>query len=146
MLIAKSGKAASCIVVAKEASNTEIFAARELQTYIEKVSGAKLKITGDLHAQPQNSVFVGCKEEFHRDKFQETFDIKATERSLSLVGCNPRSVLFSVYTFLEEYLGCRWFAPGVAGEDVPRQKNIEIEPGFRNYTPSMAYRGMMIGT
>ncbi|MCD6170300.1 MAG: DUF4838 domain-containing protein [Candidatus Latescibacteria bacterium] len=145
MLIVREGKAASRIAVTKEASGTELFAARELQAYIEKISGVQLEITRGNPDETQNSVFVGCKEKIDQDKFREAFEIEATEHSLLLVGCNPRSVLFCVYTFLEEYLGCRWFAPGVEGEDIPRQKTIEIELGFRSYTPSMVYRGMMIG-
>jgi hypothetical protein len=39
-----------------------------------------------------------------------------------LAGSDPGSVLFAVYRFLK-LNGCRFFAPGVDGEFVPRKKH-----------------------
>lgn len=65
--------------------------------------------------------------------------LKSHAGRLFLGGSNPRSVLFSVYAYLEQ-LGCRWLYPGPDGEVVPRA-DLRLD-GFAAYErASLRIRG-----
>ncbi|MDO8587340.1 MAG: hypothetical protein Q7T82_09895, partial [Armatimonadota bacterium] len=57
--LVKDGKPACCIVIAEKASANATFAAKELQTYVEKISGAKLEIRTDAERVTGAKVLVG---------------------------------------------------------------------------------------
>lgn len=57
--LVEDGQARADIVIAKTSTRTQRLAARELQTYIEKISGARLKITSNPIADVPLHVFVG---------------------------------------------------------------------------------------
>ena len=58
---------------------------------------------------------------------------------LLIAGEDSRGTLYGVYTFLEEYLGVRWFTPTL--EVVPESKNIIIDAAIdRIVEPSFAVR------
>ena len=60
----------------------------------------------------------------------------------TVAGVSPRAILIAVYRFLYE-LGCRWTAPGEAGEHIPKRTltpedvNVSVAE-----TPSYRYRGV----
>jgi hypothetical protein len=54
----------------------------------------------------------------------DPFLIKTTGNRLILLGQGDRGTVYSVYAFLEEHLGCRWFMPGPLGEVIPRNVSI----------------------
>ena len=57
--LVEDGQPRSEIVIAEDAQRTTRLAAHELQTYIEKISGAKLNVVNDPTGQVPVSVFVG---------------------------------------------------------------------------------------
>ena len=63
--------------------------------------------------------------------------IETTDNAGIIAGDNPRSVLMSVYRFLQEN-GCRWLYPGVDGEYIPLQ-NIRAVKYHK--VADMRYRG-----
>ena len=62
---------------------------------------------------------------------------------LVITGPNPRSVLFSVYAYLES-LGCRWVRMGQDGEVLPESAAIRLDGYDVDETPSYRYRGICI--
>lgn len=118
------------IIYGKEASLSEITAAKELQKYIEKISGAKLPIFIDDETMNEKEIIVGKTNreivgDFQRDELgDEGFVIRTSNDKLWLVGSEKRGTLYSVYTFLENYLGCRFYTEGC--EKVPKMQTISL--------------------
>lgn len=98
-------------------------AAEELQAYLAKISGTTFPLV-DRH---ENAGFVlGCYDDLTPwlttgkppSRWDDAVFIQSADGRLFFSGPNSRSVLFSVYTYLER-LGCRWLYPGPEGELVP---------------------------
>ena len=119
------------IVRGENASPSEITAASELQSYLKQISGAELAIVTDAPEAAPNEIIVGktnreADGEFDRTELgDDGFVIKTNNGKLWLVGGEQRGTLYSVYTFLENYLGCRFYTADF--EKVPEQKTISLK-------------------
>jgi len=140
------------IVVDTEASETERFAAAELDRYLGRMLGARPGVrvgsagAGSISVKARRRtplVRVPVREE------DESYTIDVRRDRIALVGGSPRAALFAVYAFLEE-LGCRWFAPcfdfyrGIGAELVPKLKEFAPARGRRVVRPRMLYREIVI--
>jgi len=107
----------------------EELAAEELQTIIEKISGALLPIVRvEKTKLPDGPVVVlgaelgralGLKREIAAlDK--DGLICRINGRHLILTGQRARGTLYAVYTLLES-IGCRWVMPGPFGETVTEE-------------------------
>lgn len=121
-------------------------AADELQTYIEKISGAKLNIVTE-NELPEGiaAIYLGDTGKSretgfdYSSLFEDGFLLHADGENLIIRGEDSRGTLFGVYTFLEEYLGVRWFTPTL--ETVPENENIAVDGKLhRVVEPSFAVR------
>ena len=65
-VLVKDGVGRAEIVVAEQASRTTRLAAHELQTYVEKISGAKLNIVTEPSGEVPVNVFVGSSSHTER--------------------------------------------------------------------------------
>ena len=74
----------------------------------------------------------------HQDLGDEGFLIQTIGESLIIAGGRRRGTLYGVYTFLEDYLGCRWFSPKVSR--IPQAPVIEIGPIERRDKPILEWR------
>ncbi len=132
--IAKGGVSDHEIFLTPNATVEEHRAASELQKYIEQISGVSLPIVSESSSQPY--IKVGS----------ETLDLETDEiayiadgLNLAIAGGDPQSTLYAVYTFLEDQLGCRFYAPDY--ESIPTGTSISV-PGdldFR-YKPDITVR------
>ena len=130
-VLVRDGQATSMIVVPRDASATVRFAAEELASYVEKMSGAKLKITGEGQAAAGVQIHVGPTDAAREAmparvaKHAESVFVQAGPSRVVICGGSDRGTLFAVYRFLEEGLGCRWLAPDE--ELVPQRRTISID-------------------
>ena len=70
---------------------------------------------------------------------EDGFRLLADGENFVIAGPNSRGTLYGVYTFLEEYLGVRWFTPKL--EVVPENKDVVIDANLdRIVEPSFAVR------
>ena len=146
MYIVENGESEFVIVTAEDADECIQTAATELQTYIEKISGAKLDVVADSEFDGKKAVVLG--ETALTDTLTETDRTQIAEDGfllysdgdyLLIAGEDSRGTLYGVYTFLEEYLGVRWFTPTL--EVVPESKNVIIDAAInRIVEPSFAVR------
>jgi len=60
--LVENGEPRAAIVIAKEPTRSARLGATELQSYIEKISGARLEIVSEPTKQRPNSIFVGESE------------------------------------------------------------------------------------
>lgn len=110
------------IVLAQDAGAAEQFAAKELQSHIYEAAGALLPIAYDA----KNAVYIGeaAKKDVSKIKY-DGFVIETDDCSLYLYGAIPRGTVYAADGFLEKYIGCRKYAPGVQrvlesdGIDIP---------------------------
>ena len=115
-------------------------AARDLQSYIEKMSGAKLAIIGDDQPAPQgNLILVGrsaLTKDFDAkipsgqtpDRDEEGYLILTQGNRLLLAG-NDSPVYHGTEYAAAAYLnslGIRWYMPGDFGDFVPKRATITV--------------------
>ena len=146
ILLARGGTAASCIVLASDASSTDHKAAEELQKYVKEISGAALTISEGKETKGLVSIWIGSSG--HSSGFpldirwtqleDDGFTIRTTRDGLFIAGGRKRGSLYGVYTFLESYLGCRKFSPTV--EVIPKQTTIALPTIDLTQIPKLKFR------
>ncbi len=138
LLLVQAGRPAATIVIAAEATDLEKQAAAELQTFLERMSGARLPIATDASLVEGNVVSVGHNRvqqqadvSVRRGPYPlpETVRVKVKGSALFLVGNDTaggyKGTLLAVYTLLRG-LGCRWYMPGPLGEVIPRRGTVGV--------------------
>lgn len=120
----QNGKTDYSIVLGEKASDSEQWAAKELQHWLKEVSGAEFPIRKDSEPQNPNEIIVGYnrhsialldeKERTEPKEFDESFSIRSVGPSILIKGGKARGTLYGVFTFLENELGCRWYTPSVS--------------------------------
>ncbi len=149
LTLVQDGESAYTIVIGDEAIPPEEYAAQELQHFIEEISGAELPIVKAAEAPGTPRIFVGPSSALdpvvridYDSLGQEGFVLATEKQDLVLAGGRPRGTLYAVYEFLKEYLGCRWYAPGVS--KIPAQRTIEIPKIYREKVPAFERRRVRI--
>jgi hypothetical protein len=150
--LVKAGQAKCAVIQGRNAGATEQLAAQELQAYLKKISGVEVLISGQnagLYAihlgLPENCPAIrefGLEEKV-KGLSNDGFVIKADNRGMVIAAKKPIGVLYGVYTFLEEYLGLRWYYPGEDGEFCPQQATINIPAIDDVQNPACAIRSMV---
>jgi hypothetical protein len=133
-ILVDDGVAKAAIVVPREPSRIEQFAAAELQRYIARISGAELPITSEGAGQKGYRIFVGNTRALRGAKVRldantagrDGFALLSNATRLIIAGRSDLGTLFGVYELLERCLGVRWFMPGEVGEVVPQAKTVRI--------------------
>ncbi len=144
--IVDDGESDYVIAVADGADECIFTAATELQTYIEKISGVHLDILSEGNVpQGKKAVYIGetkASEKTGADYSslkEDGFLLYSDGNNLIIRGEDSRGTLYGVYTFLEEYLGVRWFTPTL--EKVPENDTIAFDKELnRIVEPSFAVR------
>lgn len=146
MYIVEDGKSDYCILIADEYDECTDTAATELQTYIEKITGLELPIvTQSLKPVSAKVISVGATNVSDDIAFdystikEDGFLLYCDGENLIIRGEDSRGTLYGVYTFLEEYLGVRWFTPTL--EVVPENDDVVIDKELnRVVEPSFVVR------
>jgi len=138
--LVKDGRPLGAIVLPREPSQGESFAAEELQRYVEKATGAKLAIVQEPADKP--GVYIGAtklaaslglpKGELKTDGFNAV----ASEGKLVVVGRNDLATRYGVYTLLHEAVGVRWFMPTELFEQVPKRRDVVARPSRWRTVPA----------
>ena len=131
------------IVISTNADSLSIRAAREIQSYIFKVSHIELKIEHKLRGSKK---FIVIGKGILKTSLSPALDtlkedgfiIETRNQNILIAGNNGKSNLYAAYTFIEEFLGCRMFAEGE--EYIPQKKELFIPPIQKIYEPSFAFR------
>lgn len=146
--ICKNGKAQACIVIGSSSIAAEKTAAKELAKYLKQITGADYRIYKDTDKLPAKlaKMYVGRSKV--SDKLikgvnwqtlaRDGIVIKTVGNNIVLSGGRPRGTLYAVYTFLEDYLGCRWWTS--VYQVIPKKQNIAFVKLNKVYSPRMVYR------
>jgi hypothetical protein len=112
--LAKDGATDWKIVLPNEPTIVEKTAARELSEHLKLVTGADFQTLAenDVPADGRSLIFVGntAKAPKKDYKFDEIL-IKMDGGNLILAGHQKRGCLYAVYSFLQDVVGVRWWAP-----------------------------------
>jgi hypothetical protein len=142
--LVNNGKSKCRIIIPEKGNVAEIQAALVFQDYIKRISGAVLPIVSDISKPENNEILIGKvnREEYKNvpvDKLEKDgLYILNNGKKLVIAGGTEKGVLYGVYTFLENYLGCRKYSSAVTY--VPKQKTIILNPINEMQVPSFTYR------
>ena len=142
MYIVEDGASDYVIVTADDANECIMTAVNELQTYVEKISGAKLDCVNESSFSGGKAIVLGNTDIASADTSElkdDGFRLYSDGEHFVISGSTSRGTLYGVYTFLEEYLGVRWFTPEL--EVIPENEDIVIDASLdRTVEPSFAVR------
>ena len=144
--LADAGRSDYCIVIAAQAPPATRYAAGELQTFFQKITGAKLAIVTDAEAPQDREILVGrssrleaIKPAIDFDSLRaEGYELRTVGQRLVVAGGEPRGTLYGVYGLLEEHWGCRWFTPEV--ERIPQMACLPLPELNEQRKPAFEYR------
>ncbi len=138
------------IVLAKDASPSEVYAAEEFQRYFAQASGINLSIA--RKSSGHHHIFIGSSPAmrasdvgFSTEEFgEEDFRIIVRNNNIAIAGGRPRGTLYGVYTFLEDYMGVRFLT--IDHTYVPKIGLWKtVEPVDRFYHPPLRFRWSYYG-
>lgn len=145
--LARDGASQYAIAIPADADAPTITAAEELQKTLKAVTGAALEIAQeDGIATDARVIAVGPGERFRKacpdvdlaSLQRDGIVIRTVGDDLFLAGGSPRGTLYAVYTFLEDSVGCRWWAADA--EFIPQRPTLEIGELNTVYVPKLQYR------
>ncbi len=147
MYIVEDGDSDFVIVTSDSPDDCIMTAVSELQTYVEKLSGAELEhVKESDFSVGDKAIVVGETElesqitQVDRDSIgADGFMLYSDGTYLLIAGGDSRGTLYGVYTLLEEYFGVRWFTPTL--EVVPESDDLVVDAALnRVVRPSFAIR------
>ena len=149
VVLARQGTAACTIVLPADALDLEKKAALELADHLEKVIGDRPTVADQPGTGP--NIHVGRTPAIERLLPDVDFDALGTDgivmrtvgRDLVLTGGRPRGVLFCVYTFLQDVVGVRWWAPDQT--HVPSEPSLAVTDLDVTYRPPFDIRQFVTG-
>ena len=134
------------IVLGDDSPSFEKNAAKELQTYLNKILGKQLTITAEM-PKSGNCIVVGTGKiassivpgiDFAKFKPDEIM-LKTIGKNILLVaGTRPRGTLYAVYELLEKEFCVRFLSPD--HEIVPKCSHLTIKELDYRYAPQFVYR------
>lgn len=117
------------IAVSKLASESEQWAARELQHWMREISGAEFPVmpveesyTGPQIVVGYNSVVQEMTGRPAPADADESFRYCSYGADILIYGGRQRGTMYGVMAFLENELGCRWYTPTVSV--IPRREQL----------------------
>ncbi len=136
--IVENGASDFVIVYQEGASDSQIKSAEILQNYIQKISNAKLEVTNEKsEGSNKHMIYIGNITEENPDP--QKISITEYDKNLVISGGSDQAIRYAVYQFLEQFLDCKWYAPGA--ETIPNSPSISVQlPINYSYTPEIKTR------
>jgi hypothetical protein len=146
MIIAENGKSDYRIVIGENASPSEKHGASELQMFLKEISGAEIPVVTDKTSAGDHEIILGDNDRLSNlgvnidwNKLgDEGFTIRTVDGKLIIAGGKLRGTMYGVYTFLEDYLNCKWFNSKVSR--IPKKDRIELKRISNTQVPALEYR------
>lgn len=135
------------IVVGKDASESEQWAATELQKSLMEISGANFVVDNDESELTENEIIIGYNKHSQEllgsdynqpELLDESFFYKNIKSNIILVGGKQRGTMYAVFSFLENTFGVRWYTPDVTV--IPNRENFTFDYINHYEKPSLQVR------
>ena len=139
LVLAERGKAPQyAIVKGAMAGECETYAAEELRSFLAQTTGVTLPIVTDAAPLPTKAIVLGAAggNPSAGDLGEDGFRLWADGDRLRIVASPKRGVLYGVYSVLERFAGCRWYAsrcsriPSLDAVCVPTRLDDTERPAF----------------
>ncbi|MFC2125240.1 DUF4838 domain-containing protein [Bacteroidota bacterium] len=133
------------IAVSNGASESEQWAAKELQHWLKEISGAELPIQPVEQAFQGPQIIVGynglVKEKTGNaapTELDESFRYCSYGPDILIYGGKHRGTMYGVMAFLENEFGCRWYTPSVSV--IPRREEFSFAAFDHSEVPGIRVR------
>lgn len=140
--LTKNGTSKYSIIISENATPIEHQAASELQSYLRQISGAEIPIQSDASPAGKFEIIIGETNRAERIDVEKLgsdgFTIKTIREKLVIAGGKNKGTLYGVYSFLENYLGCRKYSAKVSF--IPNHEKIEIGKINETQVPFILHR------
>jgi len=117
--LAENGKSDYVIVRPADASQSVVYAAEELQSFLRRMTTAELSIRTDVDRLPPKAILLGPTD-YTASVLGEIPDLETLGDDgfrlcvrgphIVILGSQVRGTLYGVYELLDTYCGCRWYA------------------------------------
>ncbi len=133
------------IAVSSSASESEQWAAKELQHWLREISGAEFPIQPVEQAWPGPQIVLGYNS-LVLDKtgkpapadLDESFRYCSFGPDILIYGGKQRGTMYGVMGFLENELGCRWYTPSVSV--IPQREQLTFDSFEHTEAPGIRVR------
>ena len=116
------------IVIPKNSSIGELEASKTLQFYLNKISDARFLIITDDEKSEVNEILIGKTNRIVNVDYTKLAEddtlIKTTDSKILLTGGNRKGVIYSIYKFLEKYVGIKKYTANF--EFIPTKENLSL--------------------
>lgn len=137
------------IIVSSGAVPDELRAASEFQTCFRKISGIDIPIFSEEAEPASNEILIGSSKRLDQYRVKARFTpeekdgflILTKQNNLFIIGGSPKGTLNGVYTFFENYLGCRLYSPEAAV--IPVKNKIVLPEIHDRQVPLFTYRELL---
>ena len=137
IFLTKNGTSTYEIVHLGSATETEYNAAITLQEFIYKISGAKLPVVEESsQTMDIPKIYVGNSK--GNDLAPQEIQIRTENKNIYIYGGTDEATSNAVFVFLEDLLGCKWFAPNA--QSIPTSATITLNTINYSFTPDIATR------
>jgi fructan beta-fructosidase len=144
-VIAEDGVARTVIVVDPAATATEFYAARQLASFLQQITGASFEVRTNIES-PARAIMVGrgsaataCFPEIPFAQLgEEEMVIRTKGERILLAGGRPRGTLYAVSRFLQDACGVRWWTPWASR--IPHQPTLRTADVNARAKPAFEYR------
>jgi len=144
--LASDGHSDYRVVIAENAEQPVPAVAEDFVHLFEEITGVRLPIVTDAEPMGQHEIIIGPSK--HLDNLavyidweklgREGYVIWTVDDYLLLFGGPARGTLNAVYTFLEKYVGCRWYTPEFSV--IPKNPNLSIDLIHEESVPPLEAR------
>lgn len=131
LTLSQGGISAYDIVVPAVPTNQENIAARDLQQYLNQITGGTFVLRKENEAAVKTGkILVGATTVAKTGNFDPSslgydgIKLASSASDLIIVGDPPRGTIYAVNTFLEDFIGVRWWTPSESF--VPNKPTLKI--------------------
>jgi len=143
--LVRDGQPRAVVVAAADAPWEVRYGAEELVRYVQRMSGAAMKIADQpgsaaaviLQVDPQLNPAPAGRRAWAGSR---GYRLRVDGNRLLVTGADPLAALHGVYGLLERHLGVRWLWPGELGEILPAQKTVAVGQLDENSVPDFPVR------
>ena len=132
VLCGEGAPAGRAIVLPRETSASVRYAARELASYLEQITGKRMPVVDELCSEPPCAIRLVPDERLGSDGFH----LLAEPPNLKIIGSAKRGILYGVYELLETYGGVGWYAADCTV--IPKAKSFVV-PATLDHTERPAF-------
>ena len=123
-----------------------VTATRDLKRALDQVTGASFDAVTEAPSGATARILVGDTPAIRALASDVDWDgldtddivIRTVGNDLILSGGQPRGVIYAIYTFLQDVVGCRWWAAGA--EHFPDDPDLAVGPLDTRYRPPFEFR------